>query len=167
MAITTPTGDDHHVLSAIIYAEATVEKGAAAPTTEMLAIGWTMRNRYLHVQTHAFDRKWWGKGTNYKTIAEANDGKEFVSVKGDRYKTFLGNLASITDAGEVAQGNLCVTAARQVLDGIAPDQPGLTGTYPYVWFKQGSSQPSARATTDPVKHASHWFWCFAPGRAKG
>ncbi len=166
MAIETPSSTDEHVLAALIYAESTVVHGTE-PSEEMLAIGWTARNRYLHVQNHASDRKWWGNGSDMESIAKGNGGREFVSVSGPRYTTFRNHLGEITNSLEVAFGNLAVKAAKAVLAAPAPKVPGVFGTYPYVWFQRGSTSPSKRACATPTSLGSHYFWSFAPGGEKG
>jgi hypothetical protein len=166
MSIEQPANEEESVMAAIIYAEAKVARGET-PTTEMLAVGWTLRNRYLHVRTTygAPDRKWFGSGATLESIA--THGSEFVSASGSRYKTFRTNLSSITHPGEVTYGNLCVAAAREVLAAPEPATPGVTGTYPFVWFQKASRRPSNRASQQAVAHGEHNFWSFAPGRERG
>jgi len=166
MAIEQPADENESVMAAIIYAEAGVATGEA-PTTEMYAVGWTLRNRYLHVQTTYGrpDRRWFGTGATLESIA--THGDEFVSADGPRYRKFRTALATITHPGEITFGNLCVRAAREVLAAPEPTTPGVTGTYPFVWFQKGASRPSGRASRDSTMHGVHHFWSFAPGRERG
>lgn len=166
MPIEQPADDNESVLAAIIYAEASVASGDA-PTTEMLSVGWTLRNRYLHVQKSygVSDRRWFGSGTSLESIA--THGSEFVSASGPRYRKFRTALATITHPGEVVFGNLCVRAARDILASPAPETPGISGTYPFVWFQKASRRPSPRASATPSPHGAHHFWSFAPGRERG
>lgn len=167
MSIEQPRDENESVLAAIIYAEASVPHGADSPSTEMLAVGWTVRNRYLHVQKvyGASDRRWFGTGTSLESIA--THGSEFVSASGPRYRKFRTDLSSITNPGEVAYGNLCVRAAREILAAAEPTTPGVTGTYPFIWFQKASRRPSPRASATATAHGVHNFWSFAPGRERG
>lgn len=164
--IEEPASEEESVMAAIIYAEAKVER-ADAPTTEMLAVGWTLRNRYLHVRTTygAKDQKWFGTGTTLESIA--THGREFVSASGPRYRNFRTNRAAITNPGEIDFANLSIRAAREILASPEPTTPGITGTYPFVWFQKASTRPSARASAQSVEHGVHNFWSFKPGREKG
>jgi hypothetical protein len=164
--IADPANEDESVMAAIIYAEAKVTRDAA-PTTEMLAVGWTLRNRYLHVRKTygANDKKWFGSGNTLESVA--THGREFVSVSGPRYRNFRKNRAIITHPAEVHFGNLCIQAARQILAEPEPITPGISGTYPYIWFQKSSRRPSSRASVNASPHGEHNFWSFAPGRERG
>ena len=156
---------DERLLAGIIYAEAAAS--TARPSDEMRAVAWTVRNRWLHVKTTygRADQRWFGSGDTLRSIIE--HGQEFLGAQSPRYTMFPVDPATLREPGDRQFGLHCLTVAQEVLAAPAPAIPGRDGTYPYVWFQRGSSQPSPRASTPPVTVGKHNFWSFAAGRERG
>jgi len=159
-------------LAALIYGEATAE---VPDETEMLAIGWTVRNRLMHTKIVPSDRKWFGHG-DYKDIIEhkgPDNTHQYVAVdearkenpKEKRYRNFL-DRRFFDDSKEIEFALLCVGIAKKIVSSPGPDK-----TYDYIWFKalqrsgKVPSNPSPKRAEDPPSLIHrHYFWRFAPGK---
>ncbi len=164
--IKLPDNPDTRYLAALIYGEASVS--ADEVSAEMKAIGWSVRNRYEHVGTDhgAKDKKWFGDGTNYRSIIQHGD--EYIAADGSRYDDFLNGLTGVTNKKEIAFAQNCIKAAEAVIKGDRPSTPGRDGIYPYIWFQKGSASPNRRrAVSEPKRIGAHNFWGFAEGKEKG
>jgi hypothetical protein len=153
--------NETRLLASILFAEASAS--TSGPTDEMRAIAWTVRNRWLHVNTEhgARDQRWFGKGDTLRSIIE--HGQEFHGAQTDRYRLFPADPGTIREVGDRQFGIHCLAVAEDVLRRPAPTVPGRDGKFPYVWFQRGSRQPSPRASAQPVFLGRHHFWSFAPG----
>lgn len=151
---------DRKSLAAIVYAEATA---SSTITDEMRGVAWIVRNRKEHVNADYGkpDARWFGDGTSMKSIIEFDD--QFMGAKGSRYKNFPDDPKTIAAPGDRAFAQRCYDLADQVIAAPAPEIPGRTGTFPYVWFQQGSAKPSPRASDAPKKLSNHYFWSFKDG----
>ena len=164
--IRLPDNEDVLHLAALIYGEATVHP--AGVSAEMKAIGWSVRDRFHHVNTDygGKDAKWFGKGTSYRSIIEHGD--EFIAADGPRYARFLKGLVGEKNEAELSFARSCIDAATEVFQASKPETPGRTGEYPYIWFQRGKTSPNPkRASADPARLGSHYFWSFAPGKERG
>ena len=145
-AVARPSTQELVELAAIVYAEAQANPVAF---DEMLAIASVVRNRVEHVAVYPSDQRWFG-GPGYHGVI--SNRREFPAYGTSRYWNFLnGTVGSPLE--QIAADN-AMRAATQVYSGGAP--------YPFVFFQQAATRPSARASFHAVHLGAHNFWSFRP-----